>query len=351
MNRNRPRSDRSDAGFVKRVVLAVIGLMVVIGVGVLVIGQSGPSPRDSRLAAAARPATALPPADEGTPVAEPAVTDSPPAPVAMTSREPATWVEAQAAWDAGEWGQAADLFASYTEAHEGNAWGWFMTGLALRQDGRFAEAESALQHCLEIDPNHGKALLALARVRLSLDRADDALEPIETAVTRDPESVDAQRVLGRVLHTLGRRDEAERAYETALSIDPDDAWSNNNLGLLRIEGERFAEAVEPLQRACAVGSGQAVFFNNLGVALERTGRYRAAEQAYAQAVELAPEDSKASISLARVTGLGGDVDEPTGVLVESAAPEDSTAEVAPVRDADADAMALAEPELPEELAR
>lgn len=343
MNGNRIRSDRSDAGFAKGVVLSVIGLMVVIGVGVLVIGQSGPSPRDSRLAADEGRATpSRPPLDEVAVAAEPAVET--PAPV--EPHEPATWAEAQSAWDAGDWSLAADLFASYTDAHEGNAWGWYMTGLALRQDGRFAEAEPALEQCLALDPGHVKALVALARVRLSLDRAEDALEPVETAVARDAENVDAQRVLGRVLHTLGRVDEAEAAYVAALAIDPDDAWANNNLGLLRIEGERFAEAVEPLERACAAGPGQAVFFNNLGVALERTGQYRAAEQAYAAAVDLAPGETKASVSLARVNGLGGDVDDPTsGVLAEAPAAE------AVADPAASDAVAIAVPALPEEEAQ
>jgi tetratricopeptide (TPR) repeat protein len=332
MNGNRIRNDRNDAVLVKRLVLSVIGLTVVVGVGVLAIGRSGPRPRDSKLAAIAKDAASSPaPMDEAAVTTEPVVMEPAPVVEAATAAEPtapATWAEAQAAWDTGDWKLAADRFASYTDAHEGNVWGWFMTGLALRQDERFAEAEAALEQGLAIDPDHGKSLVALARVRLSLDRAGDALAPVEAAVTGDPENVDARRVLGRVLHTLGRVDEAEAAYLAALAIDPDDAWANNNLGLLRIEGERFAEAVEPLERACAAGPGQATFFNNLGVALERTGDYRAAEEAYAAAVELGPEKTKALVSLARVRGLGSDMGDPTGdVLAETPAEvvPDSTA--------------------------
>jgi len=312
-------------------VAVVVGVIAVLGAGVLLVGRSGPGPDDSpRVGTARRPAPATPtgdaqvattPSTASTEIApETAAAETAAQVVPEAPSPPATWADAQAAWDSGEWSVAAARFAGYAAAHEGNPWGWFMTGLALRQDGRFPEAEAALERCLEIDADHGKALVALARVRLSMDDPADALAPIEAAVARDPESVDAQRVLGRVLHTLGRRDEAEAAYVTALSIDPDDAWSNNNLGLLRIEGERFSEALEPLERACAAGPEQAVFFNNLGVALERTGRYRAAEQAYAHAVVLEP-GSKASASLARVSGLGGEVDEPAGVLAASPAAE------------------------------
>ena len=62
------------------------------------------------------------------------------------------------------------------------------------------------------------------------------------------------------------------------------------------------------------GRRQARFFNNLGVARERTRRYRAAEEAYTQAMSLDPSSTKAEVSLARIAPLGGPVDEPIGVL-------------------------------------
>ncbi|MCA9751203.1 MAG: tetratricopeptide repeat protein [Gemmatimonadetes bacterium] len=369
MNGNRPRMERKEPGLAKGVALAATGLVVALGVGALLIGdrepegkQASPTRTNASRPAWAKERGAKSVADANRTVvaatattttagtAESAATAGNTEPevwVAETSSAsepiaPATWDEAQSAWDAGDWNSAADRFASYTEAHAGNPWGWFMAGLAQRQAGRPEDAEASLVRCLEIDPGHVKGLVALARVRLDLGHASEAVTPIEDAVARDPGNVDAQRVLARVLHTQGRAAEAELVYETALAIDPDDSWSNNNLGLLRIEGERFEEAVAPLQRACAVDAGQAVFFNNLGVALERTGRYRAAEEAYAQAVDLAPGDSKASLSLARVEQLGGPTDEPTGVYADAAGPEPTPgSEVSLEEFEEAETMALA----------
>ncbi len=47
----------------------------------------------------------------------------------------------------------------------------------------------------------------------------------------------------------------------------------------------------------------AVFQNNLGMALERTGHFRAAEAAYAQALAISEAYERAEVNRARVEGL------------------------------------------------
>jgi Flp pilus assembly protein TadD len=219
-----------------------------------------------------------------------------------TPSEPVTYRDAEAAFLAGDYALASDMFTDYAKDHPGNAWGHYMLGLSQRRAGDLAASESAFLACLAIDPDHVKALVNLGRVRLDDDRAAEAEEVCGRAVSIDPENVDAQRTLARALHTQGRRDEALAAYDTALSIDPSDAWSLNNKGLILIEEERFAEAAESLTAACAADDTRAVFHNNLGVALERTGAFADAEQQYAAALAIDAAYGKAAVSLARVEG-------------------------------------------------
>jgi Flp pilus assembly protein TadD len=351
----RPGERKSQPSFVKGVALVATGLVVTLGVGTWIVGsqdrpESGretakstrtnasrpewakrsakekraPGPAESKPAAAATVATGSAGVEtsvQSVGSGEPAVTLEPTAPV--------RWADAEKAWDAGDWNEASGLFGRYAAEHPGNPWGHYMLGLSKRQTGELEGAEVALLDCLTIDPDHAKALVNLARVRLDLDRAAEAREPAARAIELDSTDVAAHRTLARVLHTQGLRDEAEERYLAALALDPDDAWSLNNVGLLRIEEERFEEAVSPLERACAVDAGQALFFNNLGVALERTERYRAAEEAYAKALQLDPAYAKAEISLARVIPLGeprdGAIEEP-GVLAEASVPEAGPAE-------------------------
>jgi len=90
------------------------------------------------------------------------------------------------------------------------------------------------------------------------------------------------------------------SYRKAIRIDNDHVWSMNNLGLIYIREGRFEEALPPLARAAVIRDDIAVFQNNLGMALENTGHYREAENAYAAAVTMDKSYDRAYNNLCRV---------------------------------------------------
>jgi tetratricopeptide (TPR) repeat protein len=112
---------------------------------------------------------------------------------------------------------------------------------------------------------------------------------------------------------LGRDEDAVDSFREAITVNDRDAWSMNNLALVLIRQGLFEQALFPLARAIELRDDVAVFRNNLGAALERTGHLSAAAEAYGTALDLDSSYEKASVSLARVTGLDeqpgvGDVD-------------------------------------------
>ena len=84
----------------------------------------------------------------------------------------------------------------------------------------------------------------------------------------------------------------------------------NNLGLLLIETQRADEALPLLAKTVALRSNVAAFHNNLGMALEHTGRFRAAATAYKGALTADPGYDKAKQNLARVELVKGGPEEP-----------------------------------------
>jgi Flp pilus assembly protein TadD len=134
------------------------------------------------------------------------------------------------------------------------------------------------------------------------------LEKIDEAIAIDAESNAAYRVKGRALHEAGRREEAVAAYRKALTINTEDAWSMNNLALVLIDEEKFDEALSASARAVELRDDVAVFYNNLGISLERTGHFRAAEDAYRSATNIDEAYEKASVNLVRVEILTEDPD-------------------------------------------
>jgi Flp pilus assembly protein TadD len=214
-------------------------------------------------------------------------------------QEPVTYAEAEAAFHAGSYSQAVDLFSAYVEDHPQNCWGQFMLGLSHQRAGDLEGAVAAFRAALELRPDHLKSRVNLGRALLALDRPEEALTELEAAVASAPEDADARRVLGRALDEAGRPAEAESAYLEVLRANTDDVWALNNLGLLYIQQERFAEALPPLARAAQLDPATPRILNNLGIALERTGHLELAGATFEQALA-AGDHPRAEVSLARV---------------------------------------------------
>lgn len=223
--------------------------------------------------------------------------------------QPVTYAAAEKTFFAGDYESAAEMFSRYAESHQENAWGYYMLGLSEWKAGDPDGAEDAFQHALALKPDHLKSLVNYSRVLIDLGRNDEALLQVEMALAVNPNSLEAVRVLGRVQHNLGQLDLAIESYRTVLSGQEQDLWALNNLGLVLIEQEKFAEALAPLAKAVLLDSSVACLQNNLGIALERTGHFTAAGEAYARAIEAQPGHARATESLARVSGLAEAADQ------------------------------------------
>lgn len=314
MNSEKKRTKEPGLGRLLVVFAIALILILGIGLGITSLVQKGSS-RDvltssnsqevSPIAAEFHPIPVMeePAAEVVAVVPEPDEPLGPPEPVAGPPAQPVTYAEAEAAFMAGSYREAAGMFAAYIDDHPLNAWGHYMLGLSEWRAGNLHDAESAFLQALNLDPDHQKSLINVTRVRMELDEFDGALESVTKAVEADPASVKAHRVMGRVLHNLGRRNDAIDAYAGALALRDTDIWALNNYGLLLIEAERFSEAIPPLARAVEQDPGIAVIQNNLGVALERTGYFRAAAVAYADALAADSTYAKAAISKERAEGL------------------------------------------------
>jgi Flp pilus assembly protein TadD len=220
--------------------------------------------------------------------------------VTVPEPEPVTYEQAESAFTEGRYPDAVQLFTRYTERKSENPWGFYMLGLSARMTRDYETAEVAFNRALELDPKHVKSHLNLSRVLLVTDRADIALTQVDTALHLDAESVDAWRLRGRALRQLADKNGAIESYRHAIVLDGSDAWSMNNMALIYIEEGRFEEALPMLARAVEIDDGIPVFFNNLGMALEGTGHFRAAEEAYQNAVTIDRLYEHASVNLARV---------------------------------------------------
>ncbi|MBU8870367.1 MAG: tetratricopeptide repeat protein [Gemmatimonadales bacterium] len=316
---NNPRSERQ-LKFAEAGVLFVLILGIVLFVGTKVATRS--SDQEPALASAQDSAAELISSGENfDPVAEEIVVEPSSVVEPLEATEAAAGIEdsiedsspkqprvvtydlSEQKYLAGDFEEAADLFALYTEQHPGNAWGHYMEGLSNWKAGDPEVSEKAFIAALEIKPDHLKALVNYGRILLEMDRADEARIQLEAALEIDPLSVDANRVLGRAYHNLGLQEEAAASYRAALAIKIDDVWSLNNLGLILIEQERFEDALPPLAKAVQLNQNIACIQNNLGVALERSGYIQGSTLAFERALAADQQYAKAEKSLERIKAM------------------------------------------------
>ena len=230
-----------------------------------------------------------------------------------TDTKAVSMTDGDTAYSEKRYADAEAIFATYVEQRPNNPWGHYMLGLSAWKAGDLDRAESAFVRANELDPKHVKTLLNLTRVHLDQGKPKDALGRVNAALALDSSSGEGFRLLGRVRSALNEPNEAIAAYRLALSHGPTDVWSMNNMGLILIQQGKNEEALGPLARAAQLDSTVAVFQNNLGIALEHTGRFMLATQAYKSALAIDDGYTKAKLSLARVEGRKED---PTVTPVE-----------------------------------
>ena len=181
---------------------------------------------------------------------------------------PVSFEEANTAFQAKRYDEAARLLTTYTTEHPDNVWGYYLLGLSAWKTGDRDRAVDAFRRALEKDSTHVKSELNLSRVLIEQDKAQDALPHVEAALKIDSGSSEGFRLLGRVKSELGDTAGAIAAYQHAIVLDGRDAWSMNNLARVYLDQGRFQESLGPLARAIEIDSTVTAFQHNLGIALK-----------------------------------------------------------------------------------
>lgn len=100
---------------------------------------------------------------------------------------------------------------------------------ALRDAAHFEEAEAAFRKMIEDLPGDTQALRGLHLLLKQMNRDEEALDPIEAAVTYEPTNLELLLAKAGHLSGLHRMKESEETYEKVIDLDPTN--STAHLGL------------------------------------------------------------------------------------------------------------------------
>ncbi|NQW00812.1 MAG: tetratricopeptide repeat protein [Rhodospirillales bacterium] len=168
------------------------------------------------------------------------------------------------------------------------------------RDASTAEAKTAFQQVLEIDPEQPVALQFLGVISHQQGDSDSAVELIRRAIAVKPDYADAHSNLGLVLKARGDLDEAVTSYRQAVATKPDHADALFNLGNLLKLQEKQDEAVVSYRRALAVRPDHVDTHYNLAATLHELGQLEDAKASYQKALALKPDFADALSNLGNV---------------------------------------------------
>jgi DNA-binding winged helix-turn-helix (wHTH) protein/tetratricopeptide (TPR) repeat protein len=198
----------------------------------------------------------------------------------------------------------AELAAVYASAGSNAIW------RSQSADSALKPALAAAERALQLDPDLGKAHIALARV---LNAFEPWSRPTDLAIEQsflrglelEPADAEAHLQFGNFLAKRGRHDEAMAQFQAAQELEPLSASINSRLGQELMGLGRITEGLELLRRTVELDPFQFNARIRLGWGYVTVGDLYAAEREFLAADGISPDSPSALSSLAFVAARKG----------------------------------------------
>jgi len=174
---------------------------------------------------------------------------------------------------------------------------------SLAETGRSDEAEAQYRTALRVDPYFWGARYNLGRLLTREGRAPQALAEYEQAMRRNPDYAPGAYELANALAQAGRTADADEWYRRALRSDPGLADAHLNFGNLLAEEGKVGEAIAQYEAVLRLQPDSADVHNNLGSLLAMSGRPADARRQFQEALRLKPDYAEAQANLRRVEAM------------------------------------------------
>jgi tetratricopeptide (TPR) repeat protein len=158
--------------------------------------------------------------------------------------------------------------------------------------GDFAKADELLQEALKLTTSlrdnkfEAECFNALALLRNSMHRIDEAVDAYKRSLQLAPGQISIWNSLGTLCADAGRNDEAMIAFRKALQLDPRDGIAWNGLANVHLKAGYHEDAIVAYRKAIQYTHSFAQPWLGLGNVYAGIGRSDEAEKSYRKAIEL-----------------------------------------------------------------
>jgi tetratricopeptide (TPR) repeat protein len=219
------------------------------------------------------------------------------------TRQRATLVRADSAWEAGDYPLATDLYAAFVARDSSVPRPVFRLATLRSWDNRFDESIALFRRSVVLEPQFTEARNSLARVIAWSGRYSSAIAIYDSIITREPQNREA--VLGRAqtLAWAGRLDEALASYKQWTTARPSDR--NAQIEYARaLSWDGQMDAAESLYMELAK-TGSANAKKGLARLIGYRGDLERSERTWRQVLVTDPQDAEALTGLAQVLSWQG----------------------------------------------
>jgi Flp pilus assembly protein TadD len=195
-------------------------------------------------------------------------------------------------------------FTAGAKYHDPNAADLKTVALDYVLLGDYVDADKWLTKMLEWTPNDPDGWYLLGRTKYNENRFAEAVSAFQQSLKLDPQNVKTEDNLGLSYAGLGRNEEAIAAYQQAMAWQAKAPLRNPgpyiNLASLLIDQNRLGEAVSHLLQAIEIAPRESRAHELLGKAYTRLEQFPNAQTELEKAIELSPQKSNLHCMIAPV---------------------------------------------------
>ena len=173
-------------------------------------------------------------------------------------------------------------------------------GIALRQQGRLDEADSAFAAASRINPEDARPYTGLALVAMARNQPARAAEYYREALKHAPADINSWRGLAALYELLNQQTDAIAAYEKLLQLNPNDANAARQLGTLYTRHGQVFRAHDLLVRAARLNPTDVRTQRYLGENAFLQGRFPESREALEKVLAQEPDNPAVLSMLAQL---------------------------------------------------
>jgi tetratricopeptide (TPR) repeat protein len=185
----------------------------------------------------------------------------------------------------------------------------YLYGKIYAAEGEWDRALAALHHALNLDPNFSHAFDLLISTYLSANRPKEAIDELQTLLSKTPNNVRALTDLALIYDRIKDYPKARETYETLLSITPNAAAAINNLAYLYAERfDQIDKAYELARKARTLQPNDPLIADTLGWTLYRRADYQEAMTLLRESAGKLPDNPAAQYHFGMASYMMGETD-------------------------------------------